>query len=226
VFIDEVFDDFYKELQPGEAGNYGFGEIFKTHAYYPHENLEVWRPVTYLNEPTQTLAESFKIHPAGSDSFKHAHPLSSPKLESNEEQIVVRAKIRPVVLLTPEYKIEDVDTKGFRGRVSRKRCLVAQVYGLQDVNSGRAEFSPSFVDRVRRMEFPHLMFLPKRTGLFAVDSLLRFDECQSVFTPHLTPTRFAFNEDLRELIRSQFAFLLTNEYGGAYQLYREALLNE
>ena len=30
------------------------------------------------------------------------------------------------------------------------------------------------------MEFPQLMFLPRHSGLFTVDSILRLDECQSV----------------------------------------------
>lgn len=67
-----------------------------------------------------------------------------------------------------------------------------------DVNSGEAEFSPSFVERIRQMEFPQLTFLPKHTGLFQVDSLLRFDECQSVFTAHLKPTGFALNDALKK----------------------------
>lgn len=225
MFIDEVFDSFYEKLSPAETNTYQFGHIYKTHAYYPHEDLQFFRPVTYIN-PTQTLADTFKIQPARNDSFKHNLPLSSPKLESNEELIVVRAKIRPVVLLTPEYKIEGAETKGFRGKVSRKRCLVTQVYGLADVNSGEAEFSPNFIERVRKMEFPPLMFLPKCVGLFQVDSLLRFDECQSVFTPHLKPTGFALSDDLKKLIRSQVIHLLTGEYGGDYEFYREAVLNE
>jgi hypothetical protein len=35
------------------------------------------------------------------------------------------------------------------------------------------------------MEFPELMFLPKRSGFLEVDSMLRLDEMQSVFSGHI-----------------------------------------
>ena len=49
MFIDEWFgDNFYKKLPFGyhNPANFCFGQVFWTHAYYPHENLEFWRPGT------------------------------------------------------------------------------------------------------------------------------------------------------------------------------------
>src|SRR4029077_1271643 len=185
LFIDEwLADKFYKKLPLGFHSHFVFGQIFWTHAYYPHENLELWRPIFDANEPTRTYASSFQIVPAGKDAFKRGIPLASPKLETNEELLVVRAKIRPVILLMPELPPLGVHEHGYRGKIQRRRCLVAQVFGLVDLKLGRAEFPPTFVDRVRRMEFPQLMFLPANSGPLSVDSLLRLDEVQSVFTPH------------------------------------------
>ena len=51
MFIDEWFgDSFYKKLPLGyhNPGDFCFGQVFWTHAYYPHENLELWRPVPDL----------------------------------------------------------------------------------------------------------------------------------------------------------------------------------
>ena len=48
MFIDEWFGNtFYKKLPLGyhHDANFCFGQVFWTHAYYPHENLELWRPV-------------------------------------------------------------------------------------------------------------------------------------------------------------------------------------
>src|SRR5262245_10808843 len=100
MFIDEWFpDNFYKTLPLDHQRVFRFGQIFHTHAYYPHENLELWRPVFDPKEPTKTFASEFQIRSAGKDAFKRAIPLSAPKLETNEEFIVIRAKLRPVVLL-------------------------------------------------------------------------------------------------------------------------------
>ncbi len=225
MFIDEFFDNgFFQNLVPKDRNNPSFGHIFKTHAYYPHENLEFWRPIHDPSEPTQTIAKAFQIYSGREDAFSKRIPLGAPKLETNEEFLVVRAKIRPVIVVVPEMPFAEVDNTGFRGRVYRRRCLVAQVFGLRDVQSGRAEFSPVFVERVRKMEFPQLLFLPKHSGLFEVDSMLRLDECQSVFTSHLKPTDYSLGPDLTLLLREQLQFLLTGITPELYSCVREGCL--
>jgi hypothetical protein len=46
------------------------------------------------NEPTKTMASSFRITAAGADAFQRPLPLQVPKLEMNEEFPVIRAKKR------------------------------------------------------------------------------------------------------------------------------------
>lgn len=225
MFVDEWFDPgFYKDLPLGYHNTFTFGQFFWTHAYYPHENLQLWRPVLDPNEPTKTLASKFQIEPAGKDAFRRSIPLQAPKLETNEEFLVIRAKYRPVLLVRPEMPIPSAQNQGYRGKVHRPRCTVAQVFGLADPRTGEAEFSQSFVDRVRKMEYPQLMFLPKKVGLFEVDSLLRLDELQSVFTPHLNPTKFALGDGVVTVLRDQMQFLLTGLGPNQYTLLREELL--
>ena len=68
------------------------------------------------------------------------------------------------------------------------------------------------------------MFLPAQAGVLDIDSILRLDECQSVFTPHLEQTGFGLVEHARTLLLSQFQFLLTGQYSGDYADFREELL--
>ncbi len=225
MFVDEWFGDgFFKELPLGYHRHFSFGQLFRTHAYYPHENLELWRPVADPNEPTKTIASQFQIAAAGKDAFRRSIPLASPKLETNEEFLVIRAKMRPVVLLMPEMPPLGVETRGYRGRVQRHLCLVGQVFGLVDPKTNREEFSPSFVERIRKMEFPQLMFLPARPGFLEVDSLLRLDELQSVFTPNLEPTRLALGDEAASVLRGQLQLLLTGAGPSVYTELRELLL--
>jgi hypothetical protein len=227
MFIDEWFGDgFYKKLPLGYHSNFSFGQFFWTHAYYPHENLELWRPFPEADEPTKTIASRFQLVTAGQDAFRRNIPLAAPKLETNEEFIVIRAKMRPVVLVQVEIPTSGVDNRGFRGKIHRHRCLVAQIFGLADSKTGQAEFSPSFVERVRKMEFPQFMFLPAQAGLLTVDSLLRLDELQSVFTPHLDPRQFALGDDVTGLLKHQLQFLITGAGPNQYTELREFLLNE
>ena len=229
MLIDEIFEDgYYKQLSMSEKSKFSFGHIFMTHAYYPHENLQIWRPVIDAAEPTKTYSTNFKIESAGEDAFRRRLPISTPvlNLKTNEELLVIKAKPRPVILLTMERPIVGIDRTGYRGTLWRKRCLVAPVFGLQETEDGREEFPPPFVERLRQMEFPQLLFLPKKTGLFSIDGMLRFDECQSVFTGHLEPTGYSLSDDLIEIAKSQLNHLMTDVYEGAYEMYREDILTE
>ncbi|HLI63852.1 MAG TPA: hypothetical protein VKV05_10655 [Terriglobales bacterium] len=227
MFIDEWFDkEFYQQLPLGYHAqtNFAFGQFFWTQAYYPHENLELWRPVVDPNEPTKTIASNFRIVPAGKDAFKRTFPLHAPKLETNEEFLVIRAKRRPVLLIQQEAPLIAVDNRGYRGKIQRRRCLVAQIFGLADTKTKSPEFSPTFVDRVRKMEFPQFLFLPQKAGIFEVDSLLRLDELQSVFTPHLEPTQFALGASVTSILVEQWRFLVAGIGPSEYTELRELLL--
>lgn len=229
MFIDEWFGEtFYKKLPLGyhDDANFCFGQVFWTHAYYPHENLELWRPVMDSTEPTKTIASQFRITAAGQDAFKRTLPLQVPRLETNEEFIVVRAKVRPVILIQTELPLAGVDNRGFRGRIQRRRTLVAQVFGLADSATREPQFNPAFVDRVRKMEFPHLMFLPEKAGVFAVDSMLRLDETQSVFVPHLDAKQFSLGDEVAAILRHQLSFLQTQIGPNEYTDLREFLMNQ
>ncbi len=225
-FIDEWFgDQFYKKLPLGFHSHFTFGQFFRTHAYYPHENLQLWRPIPDANEPTKTIASAFQMVPAGQDAFRRGIPLAAPKLETNEEFIVIRAKVRPVLLVAPELPPLGIQEQGYRGRIQRRRCLVAQIFGLVDTRTSRAEFPPTFVDRVRRMEFPQLMFLPRNIGPLTIDSLLRLDELQSVFAPHLEPTQYSLGDEAMDVLRSQLQYLITGLGPSRYTQLRELLLS-
>ncbi len=145
-------------------------------------------------------------------------------METNEEFIVLKAKKRPVILAQTELPLSGIDNRGFRGRIQRRRTLVAQVFGLADGRTKESQFSADFIGRVRKMEFPQLMFLPSMPGIFEVDSLLRLDEVQSVFTPHLEPKKFALSDEVAAILRQQIAFLLTGEAPADYAELRELLL--
>lgn len=74
------------------------------------------------------------------------------------------------------------------------------------------------------MEFPQFIFLPQKAGLLKVDSLLRLDELQSVFTPHLDATQYSLGNDLTEILRGQIAYHLLGTGPSDYTELREMLL--
>ena len=70
------------------------------------------------------------------------------------------------------------------------------------------------------------MFLPEKAGVFSVDSMLRLDESQSVFVPHLEAKQFCLGDDVATILRHQLAFLQTQIGPNEYTDLREFLMNE
>lgn len=226
MFINELFDkDFYESIPPEEKGQYRFGDIYWTHTYYPHENLECWRPCEEDYEPTKTFADKFRIELNPKQPF-NSLTLERPKLKSNEEFILIRAKQRPVLMLLPQMEIGGISPLNRGAKIWRRLCLVAQVFSVADKESNKLKFPLNFLDNVKRLKYPQLLFLPKQKGVFEVDGLARLDECQSIFTNHLQPTGFRLSSPLADLFLSQFIFLLDKIEECVYSEIKELLESE
>jgi hypothetical protein len=229
VFIDEWFGAaFYQKLPLDYRSKHRFGQIFWTHVYYPHENLQLWRPVNiHSDEPTRTTASHFRIVPAGADSFKRGYPLHDPPIRSREEFIVIKAKRRPVILVQSEPPIHGGENRNYKARFSRPLCLVAQCFGIVDKETGRTKFDPKLIDRIRAMEFPQIVFLPQQPACLESDGLLRLDQLQSVFVPHLEPTQYCLGDEVVDLVKEQLRYLLTGDQTPSnYTELRETLLKD
>lgn len=228
MFIDEFFEGtFYKKLPIGYHAKHCFGQIFWTHTYYPHEDLQLWRPVVDQEEQTRTTASHFQIVNAGEDAFNRGFPLHTPPLRIREEFIVIRAKRRPVVLVQSVAPIAGGENRGYGGKFARPLCLVAQVYSIVDQQTGRTKFAPNLVDRVRMMEFPQIMFLPTLPGFFNTEGMLRLDQLQSVFVPHMEATPYCLSDEVQSVLKCQLQYLLTGEaVSNDYTVLRELLIRD
>ena len=227
MFIDEwLAAGFYKKLDGDFRFRHSFGQIFWTHTYYPHENLELWRPVIDPNEPTKSSASSFRIVAAGADAFNRGFPLITPSLKTKEEFVVLRAKRRPVMLIQSAAPIAGTDNRGYRGKFARSLCVVSQVFGIADTQTGTTKFAPCLIDRVRRLEYPQIMFLPQLPGVFPVDGMLRLDHLQSVFVPHLEATAYCLCDEGQTILKAQLQYLVTGEGPNYYTALREQLMND
>lgn len=222
MFIDEWFDkDFYKKLPLGFHSNHCFGQLFWAYAHYVPQVMQLWRPVIDPNEPTKTIATTFNMVGLQTDAFKRKIPLHAPELKTDEEFVVVKAKRRPVVLIQTEPPLAELSERGKR-KLGRRRVTVAQTFSLVDQKTGAAKYEQALIERVRRLEFPQLFFLPKAGGL-AVESLLRFDEMQTIPVPGLEPTEWCLGDEVQKILKSQLQFLMTGSTG-YYSDLREILL--
>jgi hypothetical protein len=202
AFLDEVLDPFYAPAAKAKE-SYSFGQLFRCSAYYPHQNLSVWRP--RLFDPKLGTARDFNIQSSVGDSFRRTLPYTDPVLETNEEFIAIKAKPRPVILLQPPDPSLVAIKKGtYPAKIVRHLCPVVLVYSA--VNEvGDSKFPPEFVERIRRLEYRQFMFLPKG-GAITVDSIARLDEIQSVSENQLDPTEYALSDAVCKVLRSQVGY--------------------
>jgi len=221
-FFDEVVDTFYEQIGAHFRNIFSRGQFFWTHVLYASENLQFWRPKNY--DDTKTYAAEFIISSSTKDTFNRNTPLYTPPLKIDEEFPVVRAKRRPVILVAPSpTKAEEREIRQ-GGKVNLNLCIVAPLYSVAD-KDGFRKYNEDFVDRIRKLEFPHLLFIPENSDKQIRHSICRLDCLQACFANQLEAIDISLSEEVLTVVLGQVNFYSTGKYEGNYQIYRECLLN-
>jgi hypothetical protein len=220
VLLHHLIEDFYEKLGLDYRTNLRLGQICRGPILYSYENAEIWRPSRY--DGSQTNATDFRVTAQPGDAYTCTTTIHTPRLEPYEEFPVIRAKVRPVILLVPDPpEIAAQEIRG-GGRVNRHLCLVAPCYSVVD-RMGKAKYSATFLERVCQLEFPQFLFLPK-TACLDNDSLCRLDSIQHVFHNQLRPEQWTLANDGRKILSGQLTFLFTGAYDGQFKIARDMLL--
>jgi hypothetical protein len=220
AFLDEVLRPFYSTGAPTSLDSYAFGQIFWAPAYYPHQQLQLWRPLE-VDQKLHT-AKNFQITTAPGDAFRRALPYTFPPLKSNEEFLALKAKRRPVVLLQPpDPSLRTVGKSTGDMKIVRHLCVVAPIFSIVD-EVGYSKVPEEFRNRVRQLEYLQFTFLPTG-GPLSLDSILRLDELQSVAINNLERTDFCLSNEVNAIFRSQVGFFMSGIGGEDFLGYRELL---
>jgi hypothetical protein len=141
------------------------------------------------------------IGPQNSDTFNHRPVAMAPyTLESSEAFIVLRAKGRPVVVLS-----EPLQFSGWLRRDFPPSVLACPLYSFKD------RHLPEFRNRVFAMEYPMAFYLPD-SGDFP-ESFGRFDRLLVLPTGFLKPTAVRLTAFALKLLREHLWWFLTGQIG-------------
>ena len=158
------------------------GHLYEAPVFYAQSGLIVARPLYDEHTPagTESLPANILLQPG--DLFEHA-PFPQLRLASDEEFLVVKAKRRPVIILSADSINTASDT-----------VLVAPLYSADN-------YKPEFVQRVQQGEYPGFLFLAADLSLSRKASIVRFDHLQSTVKSQLTSKPIAVTpETLTQLL--------------------------
>jgi hypothetical protein len=216
LFIDDLVASFY------EAGGSGdqFGDICWAPISYVYDHRELWRPVSL--DTSGTVARTFQQEKAGSDAYRRRMPLSVPHLKTNEEFPVVRAKPRPVIVISPGAP--DRGMKAARGarKVHQDLTIVVPAFTLANRVTGALKVPQADIDQIRLLRFPEFFYLPKEAP-FDTIGVAKLTRLTSVPTAHLERCGYRLSIEPRTILRDAIGWLLFGEDGESFALYQGQL---
>ena len=110
-----------------------------------------FRPVFWLEPPLYILRHIQWVSPRHADLYRRAELQNDFKVAEfgNEENVVARAKVRSVVVLSNDYEANDPNVK---------ELIIAPAYTL------KPEMTPESLKRLRQNQHPVTFYLPHDPG--------------------------------------------------------------
>lgn len=156
------------------------------------------------------------------DAF-HRFPDAELKLAVNEEHLIVKHKLRPVLLMSPSFGtwFPSLVQAGTAKRFQQS-FLCVPMYTLNR-EDGTPKFSAEFLKGMRLLDYPCLFPLPEGQPFNVREGFFRFDRVQMVHESHLDTTRTMLTEDALFLVWEALVSFLTCERTELVAAYAEEL---
>ena len=191
-----------------------------------------WAPSLFLLETMTTLKVEFVRPGIESDVllklvaerdnptlFNH-DPVVHPPLRKDEEFVAVKAKKRPVIVLSRSH--ESIDRKFRRDGDFPGTYLVAPVYTFESY--GEQKYPGEFVERVKAFEYHQFFYIPVSEHYGMKESFARFDRIHSVAKRNLRPEGFALTTDAWDVLWDWFSYHITGVLDDTIRDFREMRL--
>jgi hypothetical protein len=210
----ELVHEYYLSATRKEQAEHARGQMYWCACCYFKTGMSILYPRgSDPYDKLPTLFETRDIDPRKFNEPPH-RPLTRPRLEAEEEFIVLRAKNRPVITLSskPEpWKYRD-------GKTRDECVLVVPAYSFHELDSAEWKL------RIRALAYRELFYLPGDQTLGLSESFLRFDRAHVVPCRWLRGKGVCLHPDALELLTDWFQFYLTGELDEYLSQHRDELL--
>jgi hypothetical protein len=138
-----------------------------------------------------------------------------------ETGVVYRAKKRPALIIHAGCPDIPSDLRKDKPRYQTDACILVVPFFTAESGGGRAGYTPAFVERVRRCEYPQFFWdiLPESTA--GADSLMKLDHIQPVGRNHsiVEVTNYRLSDLALEIMKQFFNWFFHNQLPSDSLLY-------
>lgn len=209
--------DFYQRVPPEEHYSFHMGQFYWAPIPYvpPCSPLHILDIQSY--DPLNESRISFKIVPATKNVFKDRHvPIKALEWQTDEEIIPLRAKKRPVVIISQEQH----DVAAVRTPDDLVTYLVAPVYSITP------DHDPAFVARIKHLEYNQFFYLAEDSRFNRREAFARLDRIQPAHKRLMEPIPVRLSESAWMLLKAWVIYYLTGELDELIADIRSELLKE
>jgi len=198
--VPELFDHFYRQTTAAESHLLGRGQLCWGPIQYLAQRLATLQLVYY--DPRDERNNTYQITPNQTldQAFNHT-PVHDLNLHSDEEMLMVKAKLRPMAVIS--QKPTEWTLAG--GRLNEKGYICVPLYSFHQ------DESQEFRNRVWAVEYPSWVYLPGDTRLGMKEGFARLDRVQVLDKELISPTQVALSEDALWWLSEWLRYYLTEE---------------
>ena len=212
-------NEYYTVMQRGPVLN----QLYRVGQFFWGPSLFLFgehRPNLLRSSYSQSRGDyEYWVEPVQRREFENpGDPNHTLGIRENERAAIVRAKHRPVIL------ISKVGTGRADSRRTQDECfLVAPVYsfGGDETKSG---YPQEFVERVKAYGYWHLFYLPAYAPARIREGFIRLDRIQAIHKGLLEHTPLMLSDDVQNLLQSWIRVFLGEELDavdGMLSAYRQ-----
>ena len=167
--------EYYTRMQRGPILNqlYQIGQFFSVPSLYLFDERQSFLLKSRYNQVINDY--QYQVDPFRRSEFDNdGEPDHTLGISSNERAIIVKAKKRPVIIISNTATMW-TDSR----RRQDDSFLVAPVYSFGG-DETKLSYSQAFIERVKAYEYWQLFYLPEHTPARVRESFVRLDRIQAV----------------------------------------------
>ncbi|MBI2907050.1 MAG: hypothetical protein HYX92_05280 [Chloroflexi bacterium] len=212
--MQDLVGEYFTNTTVAEAKRLKRGQICLGHALYLESNVATIALCEY--KPENEHLNRYKVlwNTPREALFNHT-PVHELQLASDEEFLVIKAKKRPLVILSERNE----GWGAAADRTREKAVTCAPMYSFHERDTRE------FRDRVYACEYPCWVYVPKHDALHVKEGFLRLDRLQVIEESCLEPIPKALTESALYAVSEWLRYYLRGEIDPLFLDYRRQCLD-